>query len=325
VFAHPWRPHAQVAGGLEQMFDAQAATGGFATYSGLFAPNLGLNAHNSTLRPLRPGAHVIAGTLLGRVGRPEPKLAAHVDFAIRPAGKHSPQIDPKPILDGWKLLESTAIYRANGKNVLKDGTVSIGQILLMSKAQLEKLVLSDHRIKIYAGGRNDIKASQIDRRVLAVLEFLAQSGLNPTVSSLKGNHGYRTTSGNVSEHSSGNAVDISAINGISITGHQDKGGIAEQTVRRLMTLQGSMRPHQIISLLSLGGNTMKMADHYNHIHVGFRPMFGNSKKGGGQAESVLKPGQWADLIGRLSQIQNPVVPTSPSRFALPVQSHRNGQ
>ena len=36
-----------------------------------------------------------------------------------------------------------------------------------------------------------------------------------------------------------------------------------------MTLQGAIKPHQIISLLSLGANTMSMADHYNHIHVGF--------------------------------------------------------
>ena len=37
-------------------------------------------------------------------------------FEIRPAGRGAPRIDPKPILDGWKLLESTAIYRAAGKN-----------------------------------------------------------------------------------------------------------------------------------------------------------------------------------------------------------------
>jgi hypothetical protein len=319
LFAHPSRPESKTTGGLEQMFDQQAASGGFSTHSGLFTPNLGLNAHNSTLRKLRTGARVITGTLLGRVGRPVPKHAAHVNFGIRPAGKHSPQIDPKPILDGWKLLESTAIYRANGKNVLKDTTFSIGQILLMPKAQLEKRVLADNRVKIYPGGRDDIRTGQIDRRVLAVLEFLAESGLNPTVSCLKSGHNLLTTSGNVSEHSSGNAVDISALNGIPILGHQDKGGITEQGVRRLMTLQGTMRPHQIISLLSLGGNTMSMADHANHIHVGFQPKFGGSTKLGGQAQSVLKPGQWTNLIGRLRQIQNPIVLTSPSQYALPVQ------
>ncbi|MEA2272021.1 MAG: hypothetical protein QOI98_729, partial [Solirubrobacteraceae bacterium] len=322
VFAHPSRRNARAAGGLEQMFDEQAAGGGFSTYSALFTPDLGLDSKNSTLRKLRPGAHVIAGTLLGRVGRPDPKQAAHMNFGIRPAGKGAPQIDPKPILDGWKLLESTAIYRANGKNVLKDSHVSIGQILMMPKALLEKRVLNDRRVTIYEGGRNDIEAGQIDRRVLAVLEFLAESGLNPTVSSLKGNHGYLTSSGNVSEHSSGNAVDIAAINGIPIVGHQDKGGITEQAVRRLMTLQGTMRPHQIISLLDLGANTMALSDHDDHIHVGFHPMFGNSKKVGKQAQAVLKPGQWSDLIGRLKEIQNPVVPTTPSRYALPAKPHR---
>ena len=44
------------------------------------------------------------------------ELAPHLNFAIRPAGRGAPKIDPKPILDGWKLLEATAIYRAAGKN-----------------------------------------------------------------------------------------------------------------------------------------------------------------------------------------------------------------
>src|SRR5205823_4473543 len=215
-----------------------------------------------------------------RVGTPVPHKAAHMNFMIRPAGKGAPYIDPKPILDGWKLLESTAVYRAKGKNILKNPNVSIGQILMMPKAQLEKKVLSDKRIKIYGAGRNDIRTGQINRRVLAALEFLAMSGLEPTVSCLRSGHSEFTSSGNVSEHASGNAVDISAINGISMLGHEQKGSITAQTVRKLMTLQGVMRPHQIISLLDLGGNTVALPDHYNHIHVGFRPMPGDLKKFG---------------------------------------------
>ena len=114
--------------------------------------------------------------------------------------------------------------------------------------------------------------------MLATLEYLAESGLNPTVSCLKSGHSFLTTSGNVSEHSSGSAVDIAAINGIPILDHQDRGGITEQTVRRLMMLQGTMEPHQIISLLDLGQNTMALPDHYNHIHVGFHPLFGSNQK-----------------------------------------------
>ena len=34
---------------------------------------------------------------------------------------------------------------------------------------------------------------------------------------------------------------------------------------------------------------------------------------------MLEPGQWSDLIGRLREIENPVVPTKPSKYALPVE------
>jgi hypothetical protein len=120
-------------------------------------------------------------------------------------------------------------------------------------------------------------------------------------------------------------VDISMVNGIPILGHQEAGGITEQTVRRLMQLQGTMAPHQIISLLSLGGATFAMADHNDHIHVGFHPMFGDNKKLGKQTLAVLGPGQWSDLISRLGDIENPVVPTKPSKYALPAHPKRSSQ
>jgi hypothetical protein len=330
LFAHPNMAGSREAGGLEQQLDAEARKSGkFSTFKAYFSRPFGLDPSKVRLRPLRKGSHVIGGTILARIGQTEPGKAAHLDFAIRPAGRGAPNIDPKPILDGWKLLEATAIYRASGRNVLygKDnaGAMSIGQILLLPKPLLEKRVLSDERIDIYEGGREDIRSGQIDRRVLATLAYLAESGLRPTVSCLKTGHGFYTSSGNVSEHSSGNAVDIAAVNGIPILGHQEPGGITEQTVRRLMQLQGTMYPHQIISLLSLGGNTLAMADHNDHIHVGFQPMFGANKKLGKQALAVLEPGQWSDLISRLGEIENPVVPTEPSKYALPAHPKRSSQ
>ena len=69
-----------------------------------------------TLKPLKKGARVMAGTVLGRIGIVDAAPPRTCCFEIRPAGKGAPRIDPKPILDGWKLLESTAIYRAAGKN-----------------------------------------------------------------------------------------------------------------------------------------------------------------------------------------------------------------
>ena len=91
-----------------------------------------------------------------------------------------------------------------------------------------------------------------------------------------------------------------------------------------MRLQGTMAADQIISLLDLGGATVSMADHADHIHVGFRPMFGSNEKLGRQTEAVLQPGQWSDLLGRLREIDNPVVPRKVSRFAIPVQRRGSG-
>jgi hypothetical protein len=303
LFAHPSTP----IGGFES----------YKSYSRPFRPG----AKDVRLRRLKKGARVIGGTPLGRVGRTQPGKAAHLYFEIRPAGRGAPRIDPKPILDGWKLLEATAIYRASGRSALRGGrdSMSVGQIILLPKRLLEKRVLSDERIEIYPGGRSDIRSGQIDRRVLATLAYLAERGFRPTVSSLRSGHGYYTATGNVSQHSSGNAVDIARINGIPILGHQERGGITEQTVRELMKLQGTLRADQIISLLEIGGNTLAMGDHADHIHVGFRPMFGENRKLGRQALAVLRPGQWSDLLKTLGRIQNPVVPTRPSSYAIPVK------
>src|SRR6185369_6014293 len=110
--------------------------------------------------------------------------------------------------------------------------------------------------------------------------------------SLHCGHGYLTTSGNVSEHSTGTAVDIAAINGIPIIGHQGPGSITDITIRRLLTLQGTMKPHQIISLMTFAGtdNTLSLPDHNDHIHIGFRPLY--ATKAGHQLNSALKPSQW---------------------------------
>jgi hypothetical protein len=265
------------------------------------------------LRPLKPGSRVVQGTTIAHM----PDTRAHLHLSIRPAGRGAPRIDPKPIVDGWRLLAAAATRGAERRT--SPFSRSIGQVFLMSKPMLERRVLSDRRIAIYACGRQDIRAGQVDRRVLATLAFLGDSGLNPTVTSLRCGHGLYTASGNVSEHSSGNAVDIAEINGVPILGHQEPGGITEQTVRQLMRLQGTLRPHQLISLLELGGPTFAMADHDDHIHVGFQPLFGENRKLGAQALAVLEPGQWSDLLARLREIDNPVVPTKPSKYSLPAR------
>ena len=92
-------------------------------------------------------------------------------------------------------------------------------------------------------------------------------------------------------------------------------------VRRLLSLQGTMQPAQIITLMTYEGatNTLAMADHADHIHVGFRPQFAPGKNGK-LTESVLKPSQWIKLIDRLGEIDNPTVRRHPSKYAVPARS-----
>jgi hypothetical protein len=265
---------------------------------------------------LRVGSKVIAGTVLGRVGEGEAGIDSHINFSIRPAGKGAPRIDPKPILDGWKLLEATAIYRAKGKSPF--ARLSGAGVLLLSKEVLQQRVLRNEGLGIYACGREDVASGRIDRRILAMLEYLSVKGYDLTVTSLQCGHGLLTASGNVSEHTTGTAVDIAAINGIPVTGNQGPGTLAGDLIREVLRLQGTMHPHQVISLEDLPGPTsIAMGDHFDHVHVGYHPLVGDAEA---KFAALLKPNQWQRLIGRLGEIENPDVPVNPSKFSIPDQT-----
>jgi hypothetical protein len=305
--------HASLGRQLDDM--AAKKVPAYSTFKNYFSDVLGLSRKNAKIVQLREGSKVIGGTVLARVGGSQDGAAPHINFSIRPAGRGAPRIDPKPILDGWKLLEATAIYRAAGKNPFFNN-IGVGAVLLMSKEALIPRVLSDPRIETYSCGRTDIETGGIDRRVLATLEYLVEKGFRLTITSLKCGHGFLTASGNVSNHSSGNAVDIAAINGIPVLGHQGPGTLTHALLETVLQLQGTMVPEELISLEDLGGPSFALSDHADHVHIGWQPMYGNGQLSK-QFNSLLKPGQWSRLIKRLGQIDNPTVPTRPSKASLP--------
>jgi hypothetical protein len=134
---------------------------------------------------------------------------------------------------------------------------------------LAERVLKDERIQIYWGGREDIKADRIDVRILVLLEYLAQAHGQVTVSCLESGHGFYARPGVVSAHMYGLAVDIAALGNVSMTGHQQPGSVTETAVRNVLLLPSELRPLQVISLLGLGGPSFPLANHYDHIHVGY--------------------------------------------------------
>lgn len=138
-----------------------------------------------------------------------------------------------------------------------------------AKKTIASRLLSDPSVSIYAGGRNDIVRNRVDVRVLTVIAYLRESFGQVSVSSLITGHRLYARPGVISAHISGHAVDISGLGDTPILGHQEPGGMTERAVRDLLLLPAEVMPRQIISLLGMGGPSFPMADHYNHIHLGF--------------------------------------------------------
>ena len=153
-------------------------------------------------------------------------------------------------------------YRAVGLASLVNG-------LLSQKADLQDRVLHDQRLLIYPGGRNDVASGHVDVRVLALMLYMAEEYHQVIVSCLITGHRLYARPGVVSAHIYGRAVDIAALNGVSIYGHQQPGGITEQAVRSMLMLPGGMLPAQVISLFGMGGPSFALANHADHIHVGY--------------------------------------------------------
>jgi hypothetical protein len=153
-------------------------------------------------------------------------------------------------------------YRAVGLRALVNGLVA-------EKTRLGTRILNDPRVSIYAGGRGDIESGRVNVRVLAVIEYLADSFGQVTVSCLISGHRLYARPGVISAHIYGLAADISEVGGVSITGHQQPGGITERAVRDVLLLPPEMMPKQVISLLGLGGPSFPLANHYDHIHIGY--------------------------------------------------------
>jgi len=212
-----------------------------------------IRAHGNTGRvPVGPGTLArIAGELARHrdaLGAPSPW---HV--ALRYAGRTA-------FAD--RTLALVRYNRAVGLRALVTG-------LAAAKPRLAARVLVDPAIGIYAGGRADIAAGRTDVRVLVLLRYLRIAHGSVTVSSLTSGHRVYSRPGVVSAHTYGLAVDIAALGGRPIEGNQEPEGLTERAVRNILLLPAELAPQQVISLLGLGGASFPLADHGDHIHVGY--------------------------------------------------------
>ncbi len=317
LFAHPGNPDARAAVAASTARKLRSTRAG-------------------THLPLHRGSVVTSGTVLGRVQVPAGNKDGHLRFAIRPSGDAG-TIDPGPILANWAQLQAALHPRgAKATNALLGATAS--DVFLQPKAQLQRAVLSDPGITIYKCGRQDISAGLVDKRVLAVLAFLSRSGLKPTVSALRCGQPSETAAGVATTQAKGDAVEISAINGVAIAGHQGPGTITDLTIRALLTLPGEFVPHEIVSLMRYPGasNTHSVSSSWNHIGLTFQPpqttsplrasavgTAAHSASTGRAAPSplvtttALSVEQWNQLVTRVGGLPTPKIATKPSSAAIP--------
>jgi membrane-bound lytic murein transglycosylase B len=319
LFAHPGNPDAKAA----------AAVAGAARTR---------REKASKKQPLRKGSVVSSGTVLGTVATAHGAHAGHLRFGIRPAGD-SAYIDPGPVLTNWAQLQKALHPQgARSANALLGATAS--DVFLLSRSDLERTVLSDPGITVTGCSRQDISSGVVDKRVLALLAFLSRSGLRPTVGALRCGQSQYTASGARSPHYRGDAVDITAINGVKLAHHQGAGTITDLTIRALLTLPAEFVPHEIISLMHYPSapSTRAESSHSNRIELIFGPPAAQAHPAGSGAAhsagkgstapapvvttSFLSPLQWTQLITRVGAIPAPKVGSKPSSSAIADPKHK---
>jgi outer membrane biosynthesis protein TonB len=240
-------------------------------------PALRLNrTFAANLRAVARANHLSWALLLGvfraegRNGRSPASLAALRTMAARLSQHGVGNVSPWAAMFSLsndttfadRAVALTHYYRAVGLRALVNG-------LEAEKRALEAKILSDSRVSIYPGGRYDIESHRVNVRVLAAIEYLADSFGQVTVSCLISGHRLYARPGVISAHIYGLAADISEVGGTPIYGHQQPGGITERAVRDILMLPPEMMPKQVISLLGLGGPSFPLANHYDHIHIGY--------------------------------------------------------
>ena len=197
----------------------------------------------------------LAGTAARRVGMPETATPRKLLATVQP----KPAVQPSD-----RAIALDTYVQAVGADTILRG-------LDASRDQLQQQVLHDPRVHIYSEGIADVTSGKLDVRVLAIIEYLAQADGEVTVSCLITGHPLYVAGrpGVISAHIFGRAVDVSAVDNTAIIGHQGSGSITEKAIDQILALPDSVLPLQVISLMTLGGPSFALPDHYNHIHIGY--------------------------------------------------------
>jgi hypothetical protein len=281
------------------------------------------------------GSVVAQGTVLGHLDSSVEGPNAGLRFAIRPAGAQA-AIDPRPILANWEQLDA-ALHPQGAKagRVLAGATAS--SAFLLSQGELERAVLADPGIELGVCDRGQVAAGKVGRETLALLVYLSRSGLKPTVGELRCGRAVYTSKGLITMFPAAGTLDIAAINGVPIAGHQGAGTITDATIRTLLTLKRKYAPQRIVSLMQYPGapSTLAAPDHATFIQIelpgkGGRSVGASKAAGATVAKTAAKRSttaplatnialntvEWRRLVSHLGTLQQPKVSRKPSISAI---------
>jgi hypothetical protein len=295
-------------------------------------------------KPLKQGSVVSQGTVLGSSSPGPGATQGHFSFAISPAGDAG-TVQVQPVLESWRQLDAALHPRGARRSAGLIGATA-GDAFLLSRAQLQRAVLSDPGIGLDACTRRDVQDAAVDTRVLASLVYLSRSGLKPTLGampcasvvkggiSLPGQSGVRPLL---------RSFQVVKVNGVDVEGHQGAGSIADLTIRTLLTLQGKFAPSRITSLMRYPGSpaTVARASQSRTIRIAFTPPAGPAGATAtvqGAAARIarnattstlllgggLRSSQWTNLVGRIGAIPQPRITRKRSSAAIPDRESTHG-
>ena len=188
LFAHPGRLHARRAGSGRQLERL-----GVLPLGSYFARHRPARRGGLRAQPLMRGARVLPGTVLGQA------KGTRLEYAIRPAGRGAPAVDPRPFLQAGMRLRRSG-WLGGAVAAADDGAFETGvrRWAELDQDRLATALLTDERIRIYTCGRADLARHAIDRRWRVLLLALADSGLHRTGCWCECGHWYWSASCNPS-------------------------------------------------------------------------------------------------------------------------------
>ena len=117
--------------------------------------------------------------------------------------------------------------------------------------------------------QHDLDSGAIDPRIVGLIGAITQRH-TITITALRSDHSMLTTSGNVSNHYYGRAMDIAVVDGVSCT-DVDPSAPCGVLARSLAMLPPPAHPTELIYCFDVDGPgpAFAAADHCDHVHVGF--------------------------------------------------------